>query len=223
MKERTLEDARLSIKNLDERTLEDRASRLKELGVTRYSLIERSTSQLMSDYSVEAAKNFVEGCFRSCIFCCAAAVDQTFRHEIICASKNPEEKFNKLRRKFFGQIIDLAKNTERLQPFLEDACWLNRLRNKLAVHPLSFWPLRGDDIKEIKVIKKGLKEIITVVDAEDREKIKQLLIRVNNLDNSDALDILMWRPDETPLQSSALKAHNIMAGIIEGLYPSSQI
>jgi len=223
MKERTLEDARCTIKNLDERTLDDRASRLMELGVTHYSSIERSTSQLMSDYSVEAAKNFVEGCFRSCIFCCAAAVDQTFRHEIIYASKNPEEKFDKLRRKTFGQIIDLAKNTVRLQPFQEDACWLNRLRNKLAVHPLSFWPLRGDYIKEIKVIKQGLKEIITVVDAEDREKIKQLLIRVSNLDTSDALDILMWRPDEDSLKSSALKAHNIMARIIEGLYPSSQI
>jgi hypothetical protein len=223
MKERTLEDARCTIKNLDERTLDDRASRLMELGVTHYSSIERSTSQLMSDYSVEAAKNFVEGCFRSCIFCCAAAVDQTFRHEIIYASKNPEEKFDKLRRKTFGQIIDLAKNTVRLQPFQEDACWLNRLRNKLAVHSLSFWPLRGDYIKEIKVIKQGLKEIITVVDAEDREKIKQLLIRVSNLDTSDALDILMWRPDEDSLKSSALKAHNIMARIIEGLYPSSQI
>jgi hypothetical protein len=222
MKERTFEEARHIIKNLDKKTLDERSSRLKELGVTHYSSIERSTSQLMSDYNVEAAKNFVEGCFRSCIFCCAAAVDQTFRHEIIHESKNPEEKFDKLKLKTFGQIISCAENIVRLQRFLEDARWLSRLRNKLAVHPLCSWPLRGEDMKEIKVIKQSLKEIIAVVDAEDREKIKQLLIRVSNLDTSDALDILTWRPDEDTLKSSALKAHNIMAGIIEGLYPNAQ-
>ena len=142
MKDRTFEDAIRTIRKLDERTEKERASRLQELGVMFWGSVERPTSHRMSDYSTEATMSYVNGSFRSCIFCCAAAVDQTFRHEIICASKNPEEKFNKLRRKFFGQIIDLAKNTERLQPFLEDACWLNRLRNKLAVHPLSFWPLR---------------------------------------------------------------------------------
>jgi len=223
MKERIFEDARRIIGDLDERTLDERASRLKELGVTHYSSIGRSTSPRMSDYSVEAAKNFVEGCFRSCIFCCAAAVDQTFRHEIIHKSKHPEEKFEKLARSdaSFGKIIGYAENIVRLQPFLDDAGWLNKLRNKVAVHPLCFWPLRGDKMKEIEIIKRGLKEIIDVVDAEDGEKIKQLLIRANNQNTSEASDLLMWRPDEDILKSSALKAYQRMAGIIEGLYPST--
>ncbi len=140
MQDRTFEDARRITRDLDERTLDERASRLMELGVTQYSSIERRVSQRMSDYSVEATKSFVEGCFRSCIFCCATAVDQTFRYEVIRESDTPTKERKKLKRKPFGTTLKHAKNTERLQPFLEDACWLNRLRNTVAVHPLCFWP-----------------------------------------------------------------------------------
>jgi len=187
----------------------------------------------MSDYSVEAIKSFVAGCFRSCIFCCAAAVDQTFRHEIIYASKNPKEKFDKIRRKTFGPIIDLAKNIERLQPFLEDAKRLKRLRNTVAVHPLCFWPFPECETRANEIIIEDLKNIIAVVDAEDGEKIKQSsIIREDGskLTLADVLcdpttpeasDLLMWRIDEDILKPLALKAHQIMAGIIEGLYPST--
>jgi len=234
MKERTLEDARLTIKNLDEKTIDDRAIRLKELGVTQYSSINRSISPRMSDYSVEATKSFVEGCFRSCIFCCAAAVDQTFRYELIHESDTPIKERKKLKGKPFGTTLKRAKNKQRLQPFLEDACWLNRLRNTVAVHPLCFWPFLGEEKMENKIILEDLKKIIAVADAEDSEQIKQLFITREDgskvvladvlLDPTipGASDLLMWRLDNDILRPLALKAYQRMARIIEGLYPSSQ-
>jgi len=117
MKERTFEDALRTIRKLDERTENERASRLQEQGVMFWNAVERPTSQRMSDYSIEAAMSYVHGCFRSCIFCCSAAVDQIFRHEIILESKNPEEMMDKLRGKPFGKIFPFAKNVERLQRF----------------------------------------------------------------------------------------------------------
>ena len=142
MKERTFEDAIRTITELDERTAKERASRSQELGVMFSNAVERPTSQRMSDYSAEAIMSYVNGCFRSCIFCCSAAVDQIFRHEIIHESKNPKEEMDKLRGKPFGTIIHCAKNVERLQCFLGDARHLNKLRNNVAVHPLCFWPFQ---------------------------------------------------------------------------------
>ena len=118
MKERTFEDALRTIRKLDERTENERASRLQEQGVMFWNAVERPTSQRMSDYSIEAAMSYVHECFRSCIFCCSAAVDQIFRHEIILESKNPEEMMDKLRGKPFGKIFPFARNVERLQRFL---------------------------------------------------------------------------------------------------------
>jgi hypothetical protein len=233
MKERTFEEARHIIKNLDEKTLDERSLRLKELGVIQYSSFERSTSSRMSDYSVESGKSYVEGCFRSCIFCCAAAIDQAFRHEIIRESNTPKKERKNLKGTF-GPIIKQAKDTERLQPFLEDATWLNGLRNTVAVHPLCFWPFPGEEIMEIKIIIEDLKKIITVAGAEYSEQIKQLFIiredgsKVVLADvlcdptKPEASDLLMWRLDNDILKPLALKAYQRMAGIIEGLYPSAQ-
>ena len=201
-----------------------------------WSAVERPTSQRMSDYSIEAAMSYVHGCFRSCIFCCSAAVDQIFRHEIILESKNPEEMMDKLRGKPFGKIFPFAKNVERLQRFLEDARLLNKLRNKVAVHPLCFWPFQTfpDDEMANKVIVQDLKIIIAAADAEDAEMIKQSKIiredgrRVVLADvlcdptMPEASDLLMWRIDNDVLKPLALKAFQKMAGIIEGLYPAEQ-
>jgi len=231
MQDRTFEDARRITRGLDERTLYERALRLMELGVTRYSSIERRVSQRMSDYSVEATKSFVEGCFRSCIFCCAAAVDQTFRYEVIRESDTPKKERKKLKGKPFGTTLKLARNNERLQPFLEDACWLNGLRITVAVHPLCFWPFPVDEMMANEIIIEDLKKIIAVADAENGEKLKQSFIhredgsRLTLADvlcdptTPEASDLLMWRLDEDILKPLALKAHQIMNKIIEGLYP----
>jgi len=187
----------------------------------------------MSDYSTEATMSYVNGCFRSCIFCCSAAVDQIFRHEIIHESKNPEETMNKIKEKPFGKIMPFAENVERLQRFLEDARRLNRLRNKVAVHPLSFWPFYDDDAKVNEIIIQDLKNIIAAADAEDAEMIKQSFIIIDGkrvvladvLRDSrtpEASDLLMWRIDNDVLKPLALKAFQKMAGIIEGLYPAEQ-
>ena len=233
MQDRTFEDARRITRDLDDRTLDERASRLMELGVTQYSSIEWSLSPRMSDYSVEATKSFIEGCFRSCIFCCAAAVDQIFRYEVIRESDTPIKERKKLKGKPFGTTFKLAKNTERLQSFLEDAYWLNRLRITVAVHPLCFWPFPKDEIMANKVIIEDLKNIIAVAGAENGEKIKQSFIlredgsRLTLVDvlcdptTPEASDLLMWRLDEDILKPLALKAHQIMNKIIEGLYPST--
>ena len=241
MKDRTYEDSIRTIRELDERTEKDRASRLQELGVVSWSSVERSTSPRMDDYASEASINYVNGSFRSSIFCCSAAVDQIFRHEIILDSENPEKKLDKITGKPFGHVMPFAEKTERLHRFLDDARWLNKLRNNVAVHPLSFWPLQAysDDEKRRKdeemaniVIVKDLMNIITAADAEDAEKIRQQFIiredgnRVVLADvladptSPDAYDLLMWRIDNDVLKPLALKAHKKMAGIIEGLYPT---
>ena len=234
MKERTFEDARCTIKDLDVKTLDERALRLKGLGVIWLSAIERRLPQRMSDYSEEATKNFIEGCFRSCIFCCAAAVDQTFRHEITLESKNPREEYKKLRDKPFYQITKLAENKVRLQPFCNDAHWLRKLRNKVAVHPHFLWPSSGDEVFENEIIIQDLKRIISVADAENQEQIKQFIIITKEdgkkvviadvlCDQSmpGASDILMWIPYDDILKTLALKAYHRMAGILERLYPST--
>jgi len=233
MKERTFEDARNTIKSLDERTLDERATRLKELGVITLSAIARPLPQRMDDYMSEAGKTFIEGCFRSCIFCCAAAVDQTFRHEIILDSENPSEEHKKLRDEHFYKIIKLAEDKERLRLFCNDAHWLRRLRNTVAVHPLCLWPRSEDEKLRNEIIVQDLNEIISVVDAEDREKIKQLYIikedgtRVVLADvlrdpsTPNAWYLLMWRPDNDILKPLALKAYQRMTRILEKLYPSA--
>ena len=235
MKERTFEDAKRTITELDERTAKERASRLQELGVMFSNAVERPTSQRMSDYSTEAAMSYVSGCFRSCIFCCSAAVDQIFRHEMILESKNPKEEMDKLRDKPFGTIIHFAEDEERLQRFLGDAKHLNKLRNNVAVHPLCFWPfqtrLKDEEIAN-KVMIQDLRKIIAAADDEDAEKIRQQFIiredgsRVVLADvladptSPEASDLLMWRIDNDVLKPLALKAYQKMAGIVEGLYPA---
>lgn len=230
MKERTLEDAKQTLIKLDKRTFDERVMRLKELGIMWLSAVERPSSQRMDDYTQEATKSFIEGCFRSCIFCCAAAVAQTFRHEIIFESKNPKEEFKRIERKTFGPIIDEAKKYERLRPFLEDAKWLNKLRNTIAAHPICFWPFPEDEMMENEIIVKGLKNIIAIADAEDREMIEQLFIIredrskvvlidvLRDLNTPGASELLMWRLDNDILKPLALKAHQRMVKILEGLY-----
>ena len=132
MKERTFENAIRTIRKLDERTENERASRLQELGVMFWSSVEQPTSQRISDYSTEATMSYVNGCYRSCIFSCSAAVDQIFRHEIIHESKNPEETMKKIRRKPFGKIMPFAENVERMRRFLVGAEQLKNLRNKIS-------------------------------------------------------------------------------------------
>jgi hypothetical protein len=241
MKDRTYEDALRTIRKLDKRTENERASRLQELGVMFWSSVERSTSRRMDDYSSEASMNYVNGSFRSCIFCCSAAVDQIFRHEIIHKSENPEKKMDKIRGKPFGHIMPFAEKVERLQFFLDDARWLNTLRNTVAVHPLSFWPLQTciEDEKRKKdvemaniVIVQDLTKIITAADDEDAEMIRQqFIIREDGIrvvladvladpTSPEAYDLLMWQIDNDVLKPLALKAYQRMAGIIEGLYPA---
>jgi hypothetical protein len=243
MKDRTYEDAIQTIRKLDKRTENDRASRLRELGVMSWSSVERSTSQRMDDYASEASMNYVNGSYRSCIFCCSAAVDQIFRHEIILDSENPEKTMDKITGKPFGHIMPFAEKTEKLLRFLDDARGLNKLRNNVAVHPLSFWPLQAysDEEKRKKeeemaniVIVKDLENIMAAADAEDAEKIRQqFIIREDNSrvvladvladpTSPDAYDLLMWRIDNDVLKPLALKAYKKMVGIVEGLYPVEQ-
>jgi len=115
-----------------------------------------------------------------------------------------------------------------------DAERLKNLRNKVAAHPLCFWPFQTFPHDEMvnKVIVQDLKKIIAAADAEDAEMIKQSFIiredgrKVVLADvlcdptMPEASDLLMWRIDNDILKPLALKAFQKMAGIIEGLYPA---
>ena len=91
--------------------------------------------------------------------------------------------------------------------------------------------IKGEEMANI-VIVQDLKKIITAVDDEDAEMIRQqFIIREDGIrvvladvladpTSPEAYDLLMWQIDNDVLKPLALRAYRRMAGIIEGLYPA---
>ena len=218
------------LRDRDAKTLDSRAQRLKELreleGIT-YSVVNRTVAERMDDFIAEAMENYMDGCFRSCIFCCASAVEQAFRHEMIYSSDRPKKVQEVLERKTFGQIVNIieaAKDYERLWPFIRDARQLNKLRNKVAVHPLyvakTYGPFykmleRADWVKE--TIVGDLHVLKEFLCPEQQKELEETLKALATFE-----DIVEWQvySPRNPLQKIALEACKRMKKIIEGLYSS---
>ena len=238
MKEKSIQQAQEIIRKRDERKFNDRVKRLLELGTISLDYYKREPPSLLDPYLEEAAETFLENCYRSCIFCCSATIEQVFKHEILLTSDNPEKTQKKIQGLTFGKLINYVEKERipQLQPILKDAKWLNRLRNAIAVHPryISFY--RKDDTKEErewknKILKQSIENILKFLKPKERRKIMEYETIIHNnkvkfkelINNPSAYEtFIIWSSIENELlHYLALKAHKTMKKIIETLYHSS--
>lgn len=123
-------------KELDEK---DRSYfRTKRLVEIRKIPITRIDLEKEDSFIEEAENNYVQGCFRSCIFSCSSAVEGLMRHVLIWDAEDPEEMRWRIfiNKWTFGCYINEAKKHYKLKRIITSAEWLNNVRNKIAVHPI---------------------------------------------------------------------------------------
>jgi len=184
MSKRTLEECKEQLQNGDQHTLERRAKRMKELEQIHIDG-RLFASQKEWDYTGEASDSYINGNYRSVIFCCACSVDQIFRYEYV---KEPTSKYEDLNKCTFGQIINKCKGKDiaRLAPFIVEAELLNRIRNMVSVHPLFIdYPVENDPERQIrnKLLLEDIKKLLGLMESVDpklRRKIEatQLINKV---------------------------------------------
>lgn len=232
----SLEEATERIKGIDERKLEDRAKRLTKLGAYTISLVDRPVPNLMNEYLREANFSYIYGYFRSCIFACATAVDQIFRHEIIQQSQAPEKKLEEIERKnlTFGPIIGKAveEETPSLKPIISKAKWINKARNDVAVHPLCLTSEELDAKLANKLKIEYIKTVLSLLNEKGKEKIlnismespdkKRVTIKeiIENPDKikSRASQLLMWDIQNRIVQPIAFKVYRKTVEILLHLF-----
>ncbi len=240
MNTRSLEECKKILQKGDNDTLERRAERLKELRQiqTNGRLF---SSQREWDYAGEASANYINGNYRSAIFCCACAVDQIFRYEYL---KMPGNRYEDLERCTFGQTIHKCKDKSiiPLLPFMEKAELLNKMRNEVATHPI-FLDLPADSDPErrlrnelpLKDIKKLL-DLVERIDPDLRNEIESTKLVSEVEGKSYVFGEVINQQSEMPfnldgfwgliekdiLKFLAAQAWGIMKAIAEGLYGVSQ-
>ncbi len=163
------------IEDFDKRTLERRAQRLQEL--TPIQTDGRLfASQREWDYAGEASESYINGNYRSTIFCCACAVDQIFKYEYL---KVTGHEYKDIERCTFGQVIYRCSDVSSLQPYIQQAKTLNNLRNNIAAHPVFIdLPTSTELERETRnqlILKdiNTLVELVGIFDPELKNKIKK--------------------------------------------------
>ena len=172
MDTRKLEECIKDLKKSDENTRKERAKRLQEL--EKIQIDGRLfSSQKEWDYAGEASDSYINGNYRSTIFCCACAVDQILRYEYL---KVPGNRLEDLERhvRTFGQIIGRCKPTKvkSVSGLIKQAELLNQIRNRVAVHPLfTDFPIRSDKDRQVRteLLLKGIVELLDLVGKLDRD------------------------------------------------------
>jgi hypothetical protein len=221
MKKSLLEAEKL-IRDLDEKTIDNRAKRLVELEAITLSAIEFELPIRMYNYIDEASKTYIERCYRSCIFCCSNAVEQAFKKELIFSENNINQRKSvqeEIEKMTFGKIINKGKKIDFLSCFINDAEWLKNLRNKVAVHPIYISHGNiGTETPEIaewrkQSIKKDIETLLPFLDKENQKQMYDVL------ENQKAIeDIFEWGLSEDIIQILALKAWKKMKRVLEGIY-----
>jgi len=126
---------------------QNRCKRIEALKISSF------TTFRIADYCDEAERSFIEGCFRSCIICSAIAIELALKHTLIFQSKEEWEEtywWLEVGRVRFQTIINNLKCNKQLS---NDAIWLRKVRNKIAVHPLyigNVFDVKGNGVIEIK-------------------------------------------------------------------------
>ncbi len=219
---KSLSEAEKLIRDLDEKTIDNRAKRLAELEPITLSAIEFELPIRMHNYIDEAIKTYMEKCYRSCIFCCSNAVEQAFKKELIFSENNINKRKSvqkEIEKMAFGGIINEGKKIGFLSDFINDAEWLKNLRNKVAVHPI-YIPHGniGTETPEIaewrkQSIKKDVETLLPFLDKENQKQMRDVL------ENQKAIeDIFEWGLSEDIIQILALKAYKKMKKVLECIY-----
>lgn len=236
MNAKTLEECKRMLEKGDSDTLERRAERLRELRQiqTNGRLL---SSQREWDYAGEASDSYINGNYRSAIFCCACAIDQIFRYEYL---KMPGNRYKDLERCTFGQTIRKCENkgVTSLLPFMGKADLLNKMRNEVATHPLFFdLPAESDPERRLtnELLLKDIKKLLDLVgkiDAELRKKIESTKLISEVEGKSYVFGKVINQQSEMPFNLDgfwglieqdiliflASQAWGIMKEIAEGLY-----
>ncbi len=233
---RSLEECKEILRDLDARTLERRAERLRELENIETDA-RRFSSEREWSYLTEATDVYINGHYRSAIFCCAFAVDQIFRYEYL---KTAEGKYDDLENLTFGQLIGECERQKvaSLCPYIEKAKLLNYLRNKVATHPLFIdVPIDSDLTRQMRreLICKDIAILLALVgrlDLSRRLKIESSVLRDEAKGMSYVFGEVISHPPDLPstidgfwglieqevLKFLAKQARNIVKTISEGLY-----
>jgi len=244
LKEKDIDAVRKILRDVDAKTFEERAARRKDLPVVETSLIDHPWPYRTRELLREAQNDYEKGCYRSCIFSCAAVVEQAFRHQILEWTESVEgmkAKYEKMERYDFGDVINEAKKIEGLRRHLKDADWLRQVRNKIAVHP-SYVVLSDDSAKWTAefshfTLRRDLRRILSLqflsTDIKDRIRSIELgykhekkgakrPITVDEFLRTKQPDkIRFWEytVSERVLRDLALEGCRKMTAIIENLFP----
>jgi len=236
MNTKSYEECKRILEKLDANTLERRIERFQELkGIQTNGRL--FSVQKESDYAGEASNNYIDGNYRSAIFCCACAVDQIFRYEYM---KLPENHYEDIEKLTFGQVIKECKkkNVESLLPFIIYAFLLNDIRNNVATHPLFIdVPIESDPERQLrnKLLLRDITKLLDLVEkinsnlrreiestklisqAEDKTYIFGKVINQRS-EMPFNLDGFWGLIEDRILRFLANQAWHIMKAISEGLY-----
>jgi len=194
------------------------------------------------DLLQEAAEDYQEGCFRSCIFVCAEIVEQVIKHELIRNSEDPEEKQWQLEIEgmTFGKLIEEAKKLEELKGHIADAQWLNDARNTIAVHPLYVGVYEKDDDLQTRLWKnrtmiRNIRKTLKFLNERDREIVLESELRPESGEKfiklrdmledptSDRIFVMWDLLSKDMLERLALEAYSRMKKVVVGVYPADKV
>jgi len=167
MSKKTLAECKKQLQKSDRDTLERRAQRLKELEQI-YTDARLFYSQKEWDYAGEASDSYINGNFRSVIFCCACAVDQIFRYEYL--KTLGKKRYKDWEKCTFGQTIRRCKdkNVSSLAQFIALAELLNLIRNEVSAHPLFVdFPVEADPERQVRniLLREDIKKLLGIVES----------------------------------------------------------
>jgi hypothetical protein len=120
----------------DNKTISERSARRTR--ISALAIKPFPTFRIM-DLCEEAGISFVSGCFRSCIFSSATAVEQSLKHSLIFQAEDWEETYWQMEigRATFEKVIKRAKKGRKIDlKILNRANWLRKARNEIAAHPM---------------------------------------------------------------------------------------
>lgn len=145
-------------------------------------------SQSVDSFRNEARINFINGCYRSCIFSCASAVEWAFKEELIISAVDPEEimwEFE-IKRLPFSKLIEKSNKNKKLKKIKVQADFLRKMRNEIAVHPLQIpnFPKstsKNNIILTNMMMVRSFKKMMKYIDGKTRENIlNQKVSKENN-------------------------------------------
>jgi hypothetical protein len=229
------------IRDNDSRKFEGRVKRwieIIELGAIEFASFRKSPPHYLWNLLKEAADDFQEGCFRSCIFICASVAEQILKHELIQSSTDPEEKQweIEIRRKSYSDLINESEKLPSLKSYVGDARWLRDARNLIAAHPLYVGVYEKDDTQDRiiwknKTMIRNIRKTLELFDNKDRESILDFKITYEDKSEVKLRDALkdptfdhasvIWSgfSEDAVLEFLALGAYQRMKKIVEGVYP----